>query len=148
MMATELLTRDHRIVHDLFMQLEWTSVDDVPTRQQLFERIVEELDVHARVEEELFYPAVRAASRRIDDAEAGHQHLRRVISDVMGHQPGSSEFTAGVRLVKQIVFAHVMEEESGVFMDAARLGPQELERLGAALTERKETLARSPRRAA
>ena len=89
-----------------------------------------------------------AASRRIDDAKAGHAHLRAVISLVQAHEPSSSEFTAGVRQVKRIVLAHVMEEEGGVFLDAERMGTSELERLGAAILERKETLARAVRRAA
>lgn len=148
MRATELLARDHRTVRDLFLQFERTPLDDGPTRQDLFDRIVDELDVHARAEEEVFYPAVRAASRRIHDAEAGHQHLRTIIGEVQGQEPASSEFTAGVRLVKRIVLAHVMEEESGVFLDAERMGTQELERLGAAVAERKEALTRGAPRAA
>ena len=148
MRATELLARDHRAVRDLFLQLERTPLDDESTRQDLFERIVDELDVHARAEEDVFYPAVRPASRRIDDAEAGHQHLRTVIGEVQGCEPASLEFIAGVRLVRRIVLAHVMEEETGVFLDAERMGTPELERLGAALAERKEALMRSARRAA
>jgi hypothetical protein len=148
MRATELLARDHRAVRDLFLQFERTPLDDGPTRQDLFDRIVEELDVHARTEQDVFYPAVRAVSRRIDDAEAGHRHLQAAIGEVQEREPTASEFTAGVRRVKQIVLAHVMEEECGIFLDAERLGPQALERLGAALAERKEALARAGRRAA
>jgi hemerythrin superfamily protein len=148
MRATELLSRDHRAVRDLFLQFERTPLDDGPGRQDLFDRIVEELDVHAQAEEEVFYPAVRQASRRVDDAQAGHAHLRAVIREVKTYEPGSSEFTAGVRLVKRIVLAHVMEEEGGVFVDAERMGTPALERLGAQLAERKEALARTVRRAA
>jgi hypothetical protein len=46
-----------------------------------------------------------------------------------------------VRLVRQIVNAHVMEEEGGIFLDAERLGPDELERLGAELAQRKQSPA-------
>jgi hemerythrin superfamily protein len=148
MRATELLSRDHRAVRDLFLEFERTPLDDGPSRQDLFDRIVEELDVHAQAEEEVFYPAVRQASRRVDDAQAGHAHLRAVIREVKTYEPGSSEFTAGVRLVKRIVLAHVMEEEGGVFVDAERMGTPALERLGAQLAERKEALARTVRRAA
>lgn len=148
MRATELLARDHRAVRDLFLKFERTPLDDGSSRQDLFDAIVEELDLHARAEEEVFYPAVREASRRIDDAESGHAHLRAVIREVKTHEPGSSEFTAGVRLVKRIVLAHVMEEEGGVFLDAERMGTPALERLGAKLAERKEALARSVRHAA
>jgi hemerythrin superfamily protein len=148
MRATDLLARDHRTVRDLFLEFERTPLGDASTRQELFERIVDELEVHARAEEEIFYPAVRTASRRVDDAEAGHRHLRAVIGEVEAHEPESSEFTAAVRLVKRIVLAHVMEEETGVFLDAERLGTQELERLGTAILERKEALSRTVGRAA
>ena len=148
MRATELLARDHRAVRDLFLQFERTPLDDGSTRQDLFDRIMEELDLHAKAEEEVFYPAVRNASRRIDDAESGHAHLRSMMTQVKEHEPTSSEFTAGVRLVKRIVCAHVMEEEGGVFLDAERMGTPALERIGAQLAERKEALARPGRRAA
>lgn len=148
MRATELLARDHRAVRELFLRFERTPLDDGSSRQDLFDRIVDELDVHARAEEEVFYPAVRQASRRIDDAEAGHAHLRHVITQIKDCEPASSEFTAGVRLIKRIVFAHVMEEEAGIFLDAERMGTPALERLGAQLAERKEALARATRRAA
>jgi hemerythrin superfamily protein len=148
MRATELLARDHRAVRDLFLRFERTPLDDGSSREDLFDTIVQELDVHAQAEEQVFYPAVREASRRIDDAAAGHEHLRAVIREVKTYEPGSSEFTAGVRLVKRVVFAHVMEEEAGIFLDAERMGTQALERLGAALAERKEALARSVRHAA
>ena len=148
MRATEFLARDHRVVHDLFLQFEGTPIDDGAGRWQLFERIVQELDVHARAEEEVFYPAVREASRRIDDAEAGHAHLRRMIAEVQGQEPASSQFSAGVRQVKQIVLAHVMEEEGGIFLDAERMGVEALERLGGALEERKASLQRAAPRAA
>ena len=148
MRATELLARDHRAVRDLFLQFERTPLDDGPSRQDLFDRIIDELDVHAKAEEEVFYPAVRQASRRIDDAEAGHEHLRAAIREVKTYEAASSEFTAGVRMVKRIVLAHVMEEEGGIFLDAERMGTPALERIGAQLAERKEALARSVRRAA
>jgi hemerythrin superfamily protein len=147
MRATELLARDHRAVRDLFLQFERTPLDDGSSRQDLFDRIVDELDVHAKAEEEVFYPAVRQASRRIDDAESGHGHLRSIIAEVREYEPASSDFTAGVRLVKRIVLAHVMEEEGGVFLDAERMGTPALERLGAQLAQRKEALARSRRAA-
>ena len=138
MRATELLKEDHRRVHDMFRELESLGADDASRRQQLFERIVEELDVHAEAEEQTFYPAARAASRRIDDAVAGHQHLRSVIAHARDAEPGSEEFRDLVHLVKQVVLAHVLEEESGIFLDAERLGAAELERLGAELEQRKQ----------
>jgi len=85
----------------------------------------------------VFYPAVRAASRRIDDAEAGHEYLRSAIAAFRALDVECADFTLGVRLIKEIVLSHVLEEESGILMDAQRLGGDELERLGVAMQERR-----------
>lgn len=140
MRATDLLREDHRKVHDMFLRFEALPPGETAGRQSLLQRIVEELTLHAAIEEETFYPAVRAASRRIDDAEAGHAHLRAVIAEVESYEPASDGFVGGVRMIKQIVLAHVMEEEGGIFLDAERLGGETLEQLGAQLEQRKQAL--------
>lgn len=142
MRVTDLIAQDHRRVREMFLELERTDAGD-DERRALLDRIVAELDVHARAEEDVFYPAVRALSRRIDDAEAGHEYLRSAIAAFRALGVEGADFTLGVRLVKGIVLSHVLEEESGIFMDAQRLGADELERLGVAMHERKEALTRA-----
>jgi hemerythrin superfamily protein len=147
MRVTDLIAQDHRRVGEMFLELERMDAGD-GERRALLDRIVDELDVHARAEEDVFYPAVRAASRRIDDAEAGHEHLRHVIAAFQSLHVEAADFMLGVRQIKSIVLSHVLEEESGVFMDAQRLGGEELERLGVAMQERKNALTRARKRAA
>ena len=147
MRVTDLIAQDHRRVGEMFVELERMDTGD-GERRALLDRIIDELDVHARAEEDVFYPAVREASRRIDDAEAGHEHLRSAIAAFRALDVECADFTLGVRLIKGIVLSHVLEEESGIFMDAQRLGGDELERLGAAMQERKEALTRARKRAA
>ena len=142
MRVTDLIAQDHRRVRALFLELERMAAGD-GERRALLDRIVDELDVHARAEEDVFYPAVRAASRRIDDAEAGHEYLRSAIAAFRALDVECADFTLGVRLIRGIVLSHVLEEESGILMDAQRLGGDELERLGASMQERKEALTRS-----
>ena len=139
MRATDLLRQDHRKVHDMFLELEARSADGAWRRGRLRE-IVQELAIHAEIEEAAFYPAVRAVSRRLDDARAAHAHLRRMIAEVESHDAASDDFVAAVRSIQQIVLAHVMEEEGGIFLDAERLGADEMERLGAELEQRKRAL--------
>ncbi len=79
MRVTDLIAQDHRRVRELFLELERMDASD-GERRALLDRIVDELDVHARAEEDVFCPAVRAASRRIDDAEASHEYLRSAIA--------------------------------------------------------------------
>ena len=147
MRVTDLIAQDHRRVREMFLELERMDAGEDERRARL-DRIIDELDVHARAEEDVFYPAVRAASRRIDDAEAGHEYLRSAIAAFRALDVECADFTLGVRLIKEIVLSHVLEEESGILMDAQRLGGDELERLGVAMQERKEALTRARQRAA
>ena len=144
MLITDLIADDHRKVQQLFAELESARTDE----RDLLERLVDELDVHARAEETVFYPAVREVSRRIDDAETGHEHMRALVEAVRAARPGSREFAEGIRQLKQTVLNHAMEEEAGIFMDAARLGLDKLESLGATMEREKRTLAGSRQRAA
>ena len=141
MRVTDLIAQDHNTVHRLFLELE--SAGPGGTRQELLDRIVEELEVHAQAEEDVFYTAVRQVSRRVDDAEAGHAHLRALVAQAGGLDPASMDFLLGVRQLKQAVLNHAAEEEAGMFLDAARLGLEELERLGAAMQERKDAVKTS-----
>jgi len=144
MLVTDVLAQDHRTFQRLFMELEETR----PPAREPLERLVEELDVHARAEEAVFYPAVREVSRRIDDAASSHQHVRELIDAVLGAEAGSADFTRAVLQLKQAVLDHATEEEGGVFMDAARLGLERLEELSAQVEEEKRAFRGTRRRAA
>ncbi|HYE94308.1 MAG TPA: hemerythrin domain-containing protein [Terriglobales bacterium] len=140
MLVTALIANDHRLVQTLFIELEGSP----SAGREVFERLVMELDVHAQAEEAVFYPAVRQASRRIEDAEAGHQHMRQMIEAVRAVEPGSREYLRALRELKQVVLNHAMEEEAGIFMDAQRLGLARLEELGTAMQEAKQRLMAAP----
>ena len=137
MRITDLITQDHRTVHTLFLELEQAPEG---ARAGLLGRIVNELEIHAQAEEDVFYPAVRAVSRRVDDAEAAHRHLRVLVDAAERLDASSVDFVRGVRGLKQAVLNHAAEEEAGMFLEAYRLGQAELERLGARMMERKEML--------
>jgi hypothetical protein len=138
MRVTELLRNDHQDVLDLFVQLEQAgSAND---RHSLLDTIADALEVHAQAEEEIFYPALREVSRRVDDAEAGHDHVRALLADVQGRDVDSREFTIQARVLKEAVLNHVAEEEGVMFMEAGRLGHDTLDRLGAQIEERKQAL--------
>lgn len=143
MQATELLRRDHAEVNTLFEQFGQTPPTSSARRQELMDTIAEELEVHAQVEEEIFYPALRDVSNLVDHAREEHNHVRTLIGAAEGRDPGSQEFTAKVSELKNAVLEHVREEEGQMFLDAERLGHEQLTRLGQQLAERKETLKTS-----
>jgi iron-sulfur cluster repair protein YtfE (RIC family) len=138
MRATELLRRDHAHVREMFAALEETAAASGEARQQLLDRIAEELEIHTKIEEEIFYPAVQKVSGRIQHAREEHERVASLLGDVEGRDPASAEFMAGVRELKTAVMRHVAEEEGPIFEEAARLGDDELTRLGERLAERKE----------
>jgi hemerythrin superfamily protein len=145
MRVTDLITRDHNLVHRLFLSLE--RAEGASAQRELLDQIFEELDAHASAEEEIVYPALRPLSRRIDDAEAAHEHVRMLIAALEGEEPGTEEFMARVLQLKQSVLSHAAEEENGILLEAGRLSPEELERLGAAM-EQAEMSAKAGRREA
>ena len=144
MLITDLIAQDHRTIQRLFFELE----DARPPAREPLQRLLAELDVHARAEEDVFYTAVRTVSRRIDDSEAGHEHMRTLMATVASTDPVSPGFAEAVLHLKQAVLDHAMEEEGGVFLDAQRLGIAELERLAGAMEEQKAALRSRQRRAA
>ncbi len=143
MKATELLKADHAAVSRLLTELVDTPVSNGERRQQLLDKIAEELEVHAQIEEEIFYPAVRKVSSHIQEAEKEHQEVKKCVGDTDGRDPSSAEFASKVAELKRLVLHHVSEEEGPVFLDAQKLGMTELDRLGHELEERKKTLMTS-----
>jgi hemerythrin superfamily protein len=143
MRATDLLRSDHETVRQLFTEFETLGRDAGDARQQLFDKIADELEVHAKIEEEIFYPAVRQVSNMIGEAEHEHDKVKSLIGDIEGRNAASDEFAIKVQQLKAAVEHHVAEEEGPIFLDAEQLGDAELEQLGRRLQERKDNLKTS-----
>ena len=143
MRATELLRTDHAAVKRLFTELHQAPRGDAERRQKLLDTIADELEIHTKIEEELFYPALRKVSGSVDEAETEHREVSSLIGDVEGRDPASDEFVVKLRELQRKVEHHVAEEEGGMFADAERLGAAELDRLGREMAERKQTLKTS-----
>ncbi|OLB94911.1 MAG: hypothetical protein AUH30_16615 [Candidatus Rokubacteria bacterium 13_1_40CM_68_15] len=144
MKVADLLRQDHETVKGLITQLERLSSSDAEGRQRLLDEIAEELEIHSKAEEELFYPAVRKIdSEVVEHAKEEHEQITKALADVEGRDPAQADFTAKVAELKRTVLHHVSDEEGKIFLTAERLGAQELERLGAQFQERKHELKTS-----
>lgn len=143
MNALDLLKQDHDKVKDLFRQYQQT--DDPQQRGRIAQQVFQELDIHAKLEEEIFYPALRDQGDTHDKelvAESFEEHhlVDTVINDLQGLTPEDLEFNAKFHVLMENVQHHIQEEEQDLFPDArARLGDQ-LEDLGRRLMERKQQL--------
>jgi hemerythrin superfamily protein len=141
--ATALLKADHRRVADLFEQYEKTR--STAKKKTLVASICMELGIHAKVEEEIFYPAVKAALKDkelVPEATVEHATLKDLIAQVEGKEPDGEMFDAKITVMSEYVKHHVKEEETEMFVKA-RKTRLDMKDLGAQLAARKEELQAS-----
>jgi hypothetical protein len=140
--AIELLKSDHREVEALFDQLEET--DESSAKVELAQRICIELSIHAKVEEELFYPEAREelgeeGEDLVGEATVEHRSLKQLIAEIDGSSPRDELFDANLKVLKEYVQHHVREEEQEMMPKVKRTGI-DLEELGERIMQRKEAL--------
>jgi hemerythrin superfamily protein len=137
--AVDLLTRDHRLVEELFTAFAAATPQQL---DPLARRACKLLRIHAQIEDELFYPIARRALREdelIDAAEREHAEARQAIALVESLTSESAEFKPAIEALAQTVARHVVEEESELF-PRLRSANVNLVALGIALAERRDTL--------
>ena len=140
--AIDLLKRDHRDVENLFA--EFGRATDDSQRIELAGRICSELAIHAKVEEELFYPAARDAlghddALLVDEATVEHGSLKQLIGNIDGSM-ADDMFAARMQVLQEYVQHHVHEEETKL-MPAVRRADIDLHSLGDSIAQRKHALA-------
>lgn len=139
---TRLLANDHQETDRLLQQLRATA--DAAEQHWLFKELAHKLEVHALLEEELFYPALRGQGWdiRIDDAVADHETVHRLLLQIEQAGPGSDPWAHGIEELKINVERHVHEEESDLFPKAqAMLTPRAQEDLFQRMLARKAELS-------
>jgi hemerythrin superfamily protein len=144
-----VLEADHRTVERLFARFEQLGPRAHKTRRQVADRIVEELSVHAAIEEQVFYPVVRASSDDVDrhvlESLEEHHVAKWLCSEVEGMDPEHERFVPKVTVLIEMVRHHVEEEESDLFPKVRRLVDDELlAELGDALRTAKATAPTRP----
>jgi len=137
--ATAMLKSDHRKVEDLFAEF-----DDAGARQRgrIASRTVEELAVHATLEEEIFYPALEAELedvRPVECAEEEHGLMKKLLEELAGMTSSAPHFEAKYQVLKEIVRHHVREEEAQIF-PTAEATELDLKALGEQMQSRKAEL--------
>ena len=148
--AITLLKADHRAVEALLKQVQDLSESAHAQRRELFQRIDKELTVHSKIEETIFYPALKqkAKSKNDDDAtqevlEAYEEHanVKSMLQKLESTDAADETYNAKLQVLSELVKHHVHEEEQEMFKEAAELmGESELEQLGTKLAQAKEQL--------
>jgi hemerythrin-like domain-containing protein len=142
--ALDFLQGEHDTLRALLRDLDALSgqTDDDERKAELVDDLCHELTVHAMIEEELFYPALRlggGVDGLVDDAETEHAGVRELVSRLEVLYPGDEHFDTTVTVLAEEVLAHIDKEESRLF-DAARACGVDLDELGEQLAARKEEL--------
>jgi hemerythrin-like domain-containing protein len=145
--AISLLEEDHKRVKKLLAALEETTERATKTRGELLEDIAMELKAHTTIEEEIFYPAYKAAVDQKDDRklyyEAVEEHhvVDLVLPELQKTDVTSEEFGAKAKVLKELVEHHIEEEEDEMFPRARKaITKAELTELAGQMQQRKTEL--------
>lgn len=140
--ATKLLAEDHRRVEALFEKYQKARGDG--SKEKLAREICTELKIHAAIEEEIFYPALRG---KIDEADLNeayveHDGAKVLINDIEAGEPDDDFYDAKVKVLQEEIEHHVREEEKmhGNIFQQARAAEVDLMALGEELAARKAEL--------
>ncbi|MES2627141.1 MAG: hemerythrin domain-containing protein [Pseudomonadota bacterium] len=138
--AIAILRADHKLVSELFAEVDKTKKQE--KKIKLVEQICEELTIHAQVEEEIFYPAVKDAlddDELVPEAQVEHASLKMLISELEGAQGDDEMYDARVKVLSEYVKHHVKEEQNEMFPKVKETD-LDLVELGAQILQRKEEL--------
>jgi hemerythrin superfamily protein len=140
--VVQLLHADHQIVADLFFQ--FGQADNDSEKEELVATIISELAIHAKVEEEIVYPAIREADEEnediMDEADTEHHLVKFLLSELSTMKAGDDFYDSKVTVLCELVNHHVQEEEKEIFEKLEKSGA-DLEALGAQVLARKTELA-------
>jgi hypothetical protein len=140
--AISILKRDHDTVKELFDQFE--NAKQLAQKRKIVGKAIEELKIHAAIEEEIFYPAVRAELERDMMTEADEEHhVAKVLIGELEKMTGKEEhYDAKFTVLAENIRHHIKEEE-GEMLPKARKLSVDFDALGEQLMARKEELRRA-----
>jgi hemerythrin superfamily protein len=140
--AFELLENDHKRVSQLFKEIESASGQG---KLALFSQLKKELDVHAHVEETIFYPVLEKKEESRDitlEAYEEHKVVKDLLAELAAGDPQKDEWTAKFTVLKENVEHHVEEEEGELFDKAEDvLSDEQIEQLGSAMEAEKRKVS-------
>jgi hypothetical protein len=147
MNAFELLKGDHQKVKGLLEQLDKTTERGLKTREELFNKVMQELQVHTKIEEVIFYPALKEAKETHEivlEAYEEHHVVDQLLAELEATPFDSEEWGAKLTVLKENVEHHIEEEEGEMFKEARKvLGKDQIEELGTQMEAAKKEQKRA-----
>ena len=147
--ALTFLHDDHQKVDELFGRFARAGRNASKSKRDIVDRIIHELSIHAAIEEQVFYPAVRSGapdlSSQVLESLEEHHIVKWLLSELERMSPNNDRFDAKVTVLKEIVQHHVEEEENDLFPKVRRaLSKSRLEQLGEELGRAKSSVPDRP----
>ena len=142
MNAFDLLEQDHREVEEWFDEYDELEDNDDGRKSGLAEKICLALKVHAQIEEEIFYPQAREATKDndlLDEAVVEHATVKNLVAEIEEMEVGDDLYDAKVRVLGEMVKQHIKEEEDELFPEV-QSAKVDIDALGKELAQRKEEL--------
>jgi hemerythrin superfamily protein len=143
--ALEVLRRDHQKVKGLFHQAE--GAKDADQRKQIFDHIDTELEIHAYIEETVFYPAVEKHEElkdMVEEALYEHEEVKMLLQEMEDLSEDGAAFDSKLKELMDNVEHHVQEEEGEMFPKVLEaMDKSMLEKLGAELESAKGKQSRA-----
>jgi hemerythrin-like domain-containing protein len=141
MNAFTLLKQDHKTVADLLEKIDQTTERGIKTREDLFTKLKTELDVHTKIEETIFYPALENEEETRDitlEAFEEHRLVKQLLGELESMSKDAEEWTAKFTVLKENIEHHVEEEEGEMFENARKvLSKEDQETLGTRMEQAK-----------
>ena len=123
--AVNLLDADHKAVKQMFTTYGALCEDGAPASHKLAlaHKICQALNVHAQIEEEIFYPPVRIAlhdETLMDEALAEHAQAKDLIAKIEAMKPTSPSYDPTIKELGKLIDGHVLKEREQIFLKASR----------------------------
>ena len=134
-----MLKTDHKKVKALFAEYQEATSRK---QQNIAQTVIQELEIHAELEEELIYPAIRKGTKDdklMNEATEEHHLVHVLIAELKELEPSDAAFTAKFTVLGELIKHHVKEEEGEMFPEAQK-AKIDWEALKAEVMERKEHL--------
>jgi hemerythrin superfamily protein len=145
--ACDLLDADHKNVKKMFKEYDELAQSRARAasqkKKELAQQICQELLVHAQIEEEIFYPALRGAIKEtdlLDEARVEHQSAKDLIAQIQAGGEPDEMFDAKVKVLGEYIDHHVKEERGEIFPKARSARKMDLVAMRDELMSRKEEL--------
>jgi hemerythrin superfamily protein len=144
--AITLLESQHREVEEMFKKYENLTDRAKASKKKIADQICAALTMHTQIEEEIFYPATREASKEtedmVDEAVVEHASAKDLIAQILDMDPEDDLYDAKVKVLSEMIDHHVEEEEQEMFPKVRELG-LDLAALGQEMAMRADELKAS-----